>query len=57
MEKREDKGKTYNAYSQLMTGKKKTAAIDHFDGSMQCDITKFVSEYINEKHNVIQKGI
>ena len=40
-----------------MTGQKKTAAIEHFDGCMQWDITKFVSEYINETHNVIQKGI
>ena len=55
MEKREDKGKKYNAYSQLMTGQKKTAAIDHFDWSMQWDITKVVIEYINKEHNVIKK--
>ena len=53
MGNREDKGKKYNAYSQLMTGQEKTSAIDHFDGCMQWDINKFVSESINEKHNVI----
>ena len=39
-----------------MTGQKKTAAIDYFDGCMQWDTTKFVSEYIKEKQNVLQKG-
>ena len=40
-----------------MTGQKISAAIYHFYGCMQWDIINFVSEYIKENHNVLQKGI
>ena len=53
VEEMEDKGKKANACVQLMTGQKKSSAIDHFDGCMQWDITKFFSEYIKEKHNLL----
>ena len=43
MEEREDKVTKDHAYSQLITGQKKSAAIDHFDECMQWDITKFVN--------------
>ena len=35
----------------------KPADIDHFNGCMQWDITKFVIESIKDKFNVLQKGI
>ena len=57
MEERDYKGKKDNAFSQLMNGQNKSAAIDHFDGYMQCKITKFFSEAIKKKHIVPQKWI
>ena len=57
VEERGGKCKKANMYAQLMTGQKKSSAIDHFYGCMQWDITKFFSESIKEKHNLLQKGI
>ena len=57
VEERWDKGNKANAYAHLMTSHKKTATIEHFDGFMQWDITKFVNEAIKDEQKKIQKGI
>ena len=57
MEEKEDKIKKSNSYVQLITGQRKLSAIDQSDGCMRWEITKFVSEAIKEKHNVLQKGV
>ena len=57
MEERGSKGKKDNSYVQIMTGQKKSAAIDHFDGCIQWGIIKFLNEAIKDEQNVFQKGI